>query len=243
MKKRRFSIFVTRSLWILLMVLSLAWTAGCGSGTGDGTTASSADVQNAATAVALVGLEVSSNPLGSGAAMALDSNSKSAAATLFKSAFTPISTSSCSERSLPSLSSAAGQPWTLYGSQFTCLSNAGSGSCSVTHEETSASTGKAIIDCNNLIFPIERSDGLICDDVILDGKFGIDYMVSSDGANTTYDIDFSSENLREAGLNCDLRLAFSFNQTTDSTGSATESTNGCLAECGDAFTLSGSDTL
>jgi hypothetical protein len=244
MKKRLFSIVVARSLWVLLMVLNLVWIAACGGGTGsETTTASSQDAQDAADAAAQVGIEAIFLSLERGAAMTLNSDtSKDMVATLVKSAFTASPTSSCSERSLPSLSSPA-QPWTLYGSQFTCQSMAGSGSCLVSFEETSGSTGKAIIDCTNLVVPIETSGNLICNYVNLYGKLGVDYTISYSGDNTTYAVDFSSENLTEANMGCDLNLAFSVNLTTDISGSGTVNTNGCLAECGDAFTLTGSGTL
>ncbi|MFH1755765.1 MAG: hypothetical protein ABIA59_08700 [Candidatus Latescibacterota bacterium] len=245
MKKKLFSLFATRSLLVLLTVLGLVWNAGCGGGTGTGTTtASSADAQIAAEAVAIVGIEAIFLSLDSGAAMTLSSDySKNVKAALFKTAFTTTPTSSCSERSLPSLSSAA-QTTTLNGSLFTCQDNAGSGYCMVSHEETIGDTGKAIIDCTNLVVPVEISGGLTCDYVNLDGRIGVDYTISYSGDNTTYAIDYSSENLTEANMGCDLGLAFSVNQTTDNySGSGTVNTNGCLAECGDAFTLTGSDTL
>lgn len=243
MKKRLFSTFVTRSLWVLLMVASLAWNAGCGGGTSSGIIVSSTDAQNAADAVARVGIQAINLSLGSGAAMTLDPDySKNAAATVFKTAFTATPTSSCSERSLPSLSSAA-RTTTLYGSQLTCQSTAGSGSCTVSHEETGADTGRAIIDCSNLTVPVEMSGSAICDDVILDGEIGIDYTMSFSGDNTTFAIDFSSSDLMEARMGCDLGLAYTVNLTTNISGSGTVNTNGCLAECGNAFTLSGSDTF
>ena len=210
MMKRVFVMISTHSVLALLMVFGLVWSAGCGGTTGSETpTVSSADAQNAAGASALVGTQAIVSSL---AAMRLNLDlSKDAAEGLVKTAFTATPTGSCTERQLPSLSSGA-LASTLYGSEFTCQNYTGSGSCSVLHDETSENTGKAIMNCSNLVVPVQVSASDSCSNVTLNGRIGVDYTLSYSGSNTTFDIDFSSDSLKEASLDCFLGLAYSMNQ-------------------------------
>lgn len=215
-----------------LIALNIGGSAGCdgtstpSSGPDDGTVdATSNDALDTSEAAVNLALSAFIAAFGSsGAPLTLET------APTFKALIVATQTDDCNQVGLPSVS---GDSITIFGDV--------SGDCEVTADGTLES-GQLVADCVNYNAGIESADATI------DGKIGVEGSQTANASQSTFDFNqISSDDLivtLSDGSECSAVIDLSASDTVVfDTGEFTRSVSGCVAICGEAFNISGSESF